>query len=115
MAMQIEPIQSLEGLWTFEIPEGDGAGVVVIANHQIHGGDRDFYFTGTYTDNGGEIEADISSHRFHGSSPAVLGPPNGGRFVVIGRFDAARTVLELWHREAGRMLVVLKQRLAFRA
>ena len=111
--MQIQPIVGLEGLWTIEIPERAAGGIAVIANGQIHGGDNEFYFTGTYTSSNDEVEADVSMHRFRGNSPAFMGPPNGGRFVVIGRVDAARTVIEIWHPYGGPLMVVMKQRFAF--
>ena len=59
----------------FQTPLGYGAGVVVLENGRIRGGDFAMYYTGTYSLKNGVFEANVSinPHTSVPSSVSVLG------------------------------------------
>ncbi|MDE1940329.1 MAG: hypothetical protein KGI68_15010 [Alphaproteobacteria bacterium] len=96
-----------EGLYKvqFQTQIGEGAGVFVLHQGRIVGGDSIMYFTGTYSDKDGAFSADVHGIR-HTASPnnfSVFGADDihvhltgttvGDRGQVIGKADEAPKVI----------------------
>jgi hypothetical protein len=55
----------------FKTPAGSGAGVVVLENGVIHGGDSMMFYRGTYRESGGRFTADFVAGK-HTAIPGMI-------------------------------------------
>lgn len=75
------------GLYSIQTEMKDGGrghatGVIVLLDGRIVGGDSNFYYTGTYTADGGKWRGELTTNQ-HTKSAGVL-PLFGGREVTTG-------------------------------
>jgi hypothetical protein len=94
--------QDLEALWSvvFLVPGHSrvNAGVVVLDNDRVYGGDSSYYYTGTYETKGGKLTARVKSTYYSGliGSPLIDFRPQGNiEFVESQRgknADGNRTI-----------------------
>ena len=65
----------IDGFWTvhFEAGGNRGAGVVVLMNGKIFGGDSGFTYTGTYSVSGSTMTGEVNATNFEPSVPSLLG------------------------------------------
>jgi hypothetical protein len=57
----------------FRTPLGSGAGVVVLEDGNLRGGDSGMYYFGTFTETGNQATVDAESHRHTPGTASVLG------------------------------------------
>lgn len=57
----------------FSTPKGSGAGVLMLNDGQLHGGDSSIMYTGTYSQSGDKFTADVSTKRHTAGLPSVFG------------------------------------------
>lgn len=57
----------------FKTPRGSGAGVLMLANGQLRGGDSAIIYTGTYSQAGDQFSAQVSTKRHSQGLPSVFG------------------------------------------
>lgn len=57
----------------FKTLKGEGAGVVVLANGQLRGGDSALAYTGTYSQDGDKFSATVATSRHAQGLPSVFG------------------------------------------
>lgn len=75
------------GLYSIQIEMKEGgrgraSGIIVLKDGQIAGGDAHFYYTGTYSGNGGRWRGELTTYQ-HAETPGVR-PLFGGREVTCG-------------------------------
>jgi len=80
-----------EGLYkvTFQTPLGEGTGVIVLRAGRVSGGDSTMYYTGTYTLNNNQLDAQLNVDT-HSSIPgmgSVLGVSKA-RLQLTGHFTS---------------------------
>jgi hypothetical protein len=77
----------MEGFWIvqFEGMEGRGAGVIVLLRNHIYGGDSGCHYTGTYTDEAGQLSAEVLVHEFLQGTGNVLGIEGDFRLALKGK------------------------------
>jgi hypothetical protein len=65
----------IDGFWTvhFEAGGNRGAGVVVLTNGKIFGGDSGFTYTGSYSLTGDTMTAEVKAQNFEPTVPSLLG------------------------------------------
>jgi hypothetical protein len=65
----------IDGFWTvhFEAGGNRGAGVVVLTNGKIFGGDGGFTYTGVYSLVGDVMTSEVKAQNFEPSVPSLLG------------------------------------------
>jgi hypothetical protein len=77
----------LNGLWTASFASGSddsGAGVVVLLNGTIHGGNSSYYYTGTYFVDGPNFKGRMTATHFFGDLSKIFGPLRSIRLVIDG-------------------------------
>lgn len=57
----------------FKTPRGEGAGVVVLANGQLRGGDSALAYSGTFSQQGDDFSATVTTSRHAQGLPSVFG------------------------------------------
>ncbi len=57
----------------FKTPRGSGAGVLMLTDGQLRGGDSSIMYTGTYSQDGDKFTADVSTRRHTAGMPSVFG------------------------------------------
>jgi hypothetical protein len=57
----------------FKTPRGAGAGVLTLSNGQLRGGDSAIMYTGTYSQDGENFSAQVSTKRHTQGMPSVFG------------------------------------------
>jgi len=57
----------------FSTPRGSGAGVLMLTDGQLRGGDSAIVYTGTYSQNGDKFTAEVSTNRHTAGLPSVFG------------------------------------------
>ena len=57
----------------FSTPKGSGAGVLMLTDGQLRGGDSSIAYTGTYSQDGDKFTADVSTNRHTAGLPSVFG------------------------------------------
>ncbi len=57
----------------FQTPLGSGAGVVYLDDGKVRGGDSFIAYHGTYSENGKEMEALVSTRRHTAGKPSIFG------------------------------------------
>ncbi len=84
----------MEGFWIvqYEGMEGRGGGVIVLFRNHVYGGDSGLHYTGTYTDEGGQLTADVLVHEFLPGTGNVLGIKGDFRLNLKGTIEG--TVVE---------------------
>ena len=72
----------MDGFWTVQFSgvQGFGFGVVTLIRGHVFGGDGNFIYTGTYTDQGGTLNARIHVRR---GAPGVQSVMGIDQFVLI--------------------------------
>ena len=100
-----------------EMPEGGhghASGVIVLLDGRIVGGDSHFYYTGSYTADGGKWRGELTTNQ-HTKSAGVL-PLFGGREVTTG-FSGTYTSDEAFATGmslVGKTSVLFEARMKFR-
>jgi hypothetical protein len=77
----------LNGLWTASFASGtddSGAGVVVLLDGTILGGNSSYYYTGTYLMDGPSFRGRMTATHFFGDLSKIFGPLRSIRLVVEG-------------------------------
>lgn len=77
----------LNGLWTASFASGiddSGAGVVVLLDGTIQGGNSSYYYTGTYFMDGPSFKGRMTATHFFGELSTIFGPLRSIRLVVEG-------------------------------
>lgn len=67
----------VDGLWSAEFLANTGVagtGVVFFTNGQIYGGDDNYYYSGTYQQQGRSVRANIKVKHYRGPRNNVFGP-----------------------------------------
>jgi T3SS negative regulator,GrlR len=73
---------NFEGFWLAEYFAGkEGAGVAVLSNGRIHGGDGQFFYSGSYIQNGDRIEGQVKVVYHHGSGESIFGGDPDNYFI----------------------------------
>lgn len=57
----------------FKTPRGEGAGVVMLANGKLKGGDSALAYSGTYSQDGDKFTASVATSRHAQGLPSVFG------------------------------------------
>jgi autotransporter translocation and assembly factor TamB len=57
----------------FKTPNGEGSGVVTLANSQLRGGDSALTYSGTFSQDGDNFAADVATSRHAHGLPSVFG------------------------------------------
>jgi hypothetical protein len=57
----------------FETPRGEGAGVVMLTNGQLRGGDSAIAYSGTFSQNGDAFTAAVATSRHAPGMPSIFG------------------------------------------
>lgn len=67
-----------DGLYkvAFQTPLGAGAGVVVLQDGKLRGGDSSMYYVGSYSETGSQFSAEVASSRHTQGLPSVFGKDN---------------------------------------
>lgn len=67
---------SIEALWSVQFagPVGSSGGVVIFETGKLFGGDSQYYWIGTYTEQSGAIVADLDVHHYSGPPYSAFGP-----------------------------------------
>jgi len=84
-----------DGLYKVEFqgPGGSGAGVIVVGDGKIRGGDSAIVYSGAFTNDGGKITSRISIDRHTAGMPSVLGVDKA-TFDVVGTSNGDSAVLQ---------------------
>jgi len=66
----------VNGLWTvsFSTPLGEGTGVLTLLDGILAGGDANYYYSGSYVQDGSKLKGDLRVVHFAGPLTAVFGP-----------------------------------------
>ncbi|KCV83431.1 hypothetical protein ATO10_01685 [Actibacterium atlanticum] len=63
-----------------------GAGVVVVADLQVSGGDSWFSFNGEFTPRGSDLVGELSVNQHSSGSQSIFGPLRNFKLVLEGKF-----------------------------
>jgi len=65
----------MDGFWLvqFQGVQGFGGGAVSLVHGKVFGGDSGFLYTGTYTEQGGSLNAKIHVKKYFGGAQSVMG------------------------------------------
>jgi hypothetical protein len=65
----------VDGFWTvhFEAAGNRGAGVVVLTNGKVFGGDSGFTYSGSYSVSGDTMTGEVNAQNFEPTVPSLLG------------------------------------------
>jgi hypothetical protein len=87
----------LNGLYKveFQTPLGAGAGVVVVQDGTIQGGDSTMYYTGNITENGRDFSAQVESrvHTYVAGIQSVFGV-NHAHIKLVGKINGDTAVAQ---------------------
>jgi hypothetical protein len=77
---------SVTGLWTaeFTTQTDRGTGVVVFVNGRILGGDNHYYYSGSYKEQGTQLEGSLLVKHYAGALANVFGPLRELRLTLVG-------------------------------
>ena len=83
-----------DGFYSIEFmtPLGSGGGVVVLRDGQARGGDSMMYYTGTYSQHGDQMAAElhILTHAVYRGATSVFGDIHGAHLSLRGRIIRGR-------------------------
>ncbi len=80
----------LEALWSviFVVPGGNyGAGVVVLENGTVRGGDSNYFYVGTFSVKDNVITAEASINHYFGAPNNVFGNVQKTQVTLSGKID----------------------------
>ena len=78
---------NLNGLWTVTFISNTntvGAGVAVLRNGHILGGDSSYYYVGSYNLQGTHFQAEFQINHFHGVLNSIFGPLRSIKLTIRG-------------------------------
>lgn len=88
---------TIDGLWSVEFQSNSqtfGAGVVVINNGRIQGGDSAFMYNGTLREESAVIHGDLEVSKHCFSAISIFGPTDHFHLKITGASDPQNLILE---------------------
>ena len=80
----------LEALWTAEFSSNQnifGSGVVIFETDRIFGGDAQYYYTGKYEVNNGELSGNLTITHYAGEPWSIFGTVRSFNLELSGTLD----------------------------
>jgi hypothetical protein len=76
---------SIEALWSvhFATQGGAGGGVVIFETGKLFGGDSQYYWVGNYTEQNGQLVADLDVTHYSGPPYSAFGPLHNFRLRLL--------------------------------
>jgi hypothetical protein len=93
-----------QGLWTLELQTSKAwtnGGVIVLKGNKVFGGDSQYYYTGSFQEQGDDVTGEITATHYHGAVSTAFGTNERSyRLSMSGKHNGDAVNGHIWRPEA---------------